>query len=106
MTIPVNPKIYHIIHVDRLPSIIADQALWCDAEIVRRAPPGTTIGMNGIAASVKEGKQAEFLMENSFPWQLVERIGVCSTAIYNQVINAIPGNGHRPRVELRTEWYY
>lgn len=48
MTVPAKPKLYHIVHVDRLPSIIADGCLWCDAEIVRRAPPGTTIGMSGI----------------------------------------------------------
>ena len=45
---PRHPKIYHIVHVDRLPSIVADGHLWCDAEVVRRAPPGTTIGMNNI----------------------------------------------------------
>lgn len=45
---PSHPKIYHIVHVDRLPSIVADGCLWCDAEVVRRAPPGTTIGMNKI----------------------------------------------------------
>jgi len=39
MTVPAQPKIYHIVHVDRLPSIIADGGLWCDAEIVRRSPP-------------------------------------------------------------------
>lgn len=48
MVVPAEPKIYHIVHVDRLPSIIADGWLWCDAEIIRRAPAGTTIGMNGI----------------------------------------------------------
>lgn len=48
MTVPSQPKIYHIVHADRLPSIIAGGGLWCDAEIVHRAPPGTTIGMNGI----------------------------------------------------------
>lgn len=46
--VPPHPKIYHIAHVDRLPSIVADGFLWCDAEIVRRAPVGTTIGMSGI----------------------------------------------------------
>lgn len=218
MTIPAQPKIYHIVHVDRLPSIMVDDRLWCDAEIVRRAPPGTTIGMNGIkqrrlglslashtgvhvgdcvpfyfcprsimlyliyqanhsemtyrggqepivhleadlrasvawaqqnlqrwaftlsnagayyfedrcdlaqldeinwdavqtnrwggngiAASVKEGKQAEFLMEQSFPWRLVERIGVHSRAVYQQVVNALPAGGHRPQVEIKSEWYY
>ena len=48
MPIPSKPKIYHIVHVDRLQSIIADGGLWCDAEILLRSPPGTTIGMNGI----------------------------------------------------------
>lgn len=213
MTVPAQPKIYHIVHVDRLPSIVADGHLWCDEAIMRRAPNGTTIGMNGIKqrrlneltltshpglyvgqcvpfyfcprsimlylihqanhvalsyrggqepivhlecdlhaavawagqnnrrwaftlsnagsfffedrcdlsqlneidwdavqarnwVSCKEGKQAEFLMEHSFPWHLVERIGVHSRGIYQQVVNALPKGGHRPRVELRPEWYY
>lgn len=46
--VPQQPKIYHIAHVDRLPSIVADGFLWCDAEVVRRAPAGTTIGMSSI----------------------------------------------------------
>ena len=49
---PTNPKIYHIVHVDRLLSIIAAGCLWSDAEIVRRAAidgdMGTTMGMNSI----------------------------------------------------------
>src|SRR5229473_2068861 len=45
---PAQPKIYHIAHVDRLPSIIADGALWCDRRIVSRAAAGTVIGMGGI----------------------------------------------------------
>jgi hypothetical protein len=48
MTVPARPKIYHIAHVDRLPSIVADRCLWCDAEVLRRAPPGTMIGMSNI----------------------------------------------------------
>lgn len=48
MPAPAEPKIYHIVHADRLPSIIADDFLWCDAEIARRLPPGTTIGMDNI----------------------------------------------------------
>lgn len=45
-----QPKIYHIVHVDRLPSIIADGWLWSDAEVVKRGQGGTTIGMGGIKA--------------------------------------------------------
>src|SRR5687767_4903348 len=48
MTVPTQPKIYHIVHVDRLQSIIADDHLWCDAEIHWCQPLGTTIGMNNI----------------------------------------------------------
>lgn len=54
----------------------------------------------------KEGKQAEFLVENGFPWQLVERIGVHSRLVYPTVLNALPVQGHRPRVEVLPEWYY
>ncbi|EPY8494690.1 DUF4433 domain-containing protein [Pseudomonas aeruginosa] len=211
--VPPHPKIYHIAHVDRLPSIVADGFLWCDAEIVRRAPPGTTIGMNGIKqrrlkelylgsypdlhvgdcvpfyfcprsvmlyliyqgnhpemdyrggqgpimhfeadlnavvawanaqparwaftnsnagsryfedyndlaqlgkidwnavqalrwVQCKEGKQAEFLLEQRFPWHLIERIGVRSAAVYGQVVNALPAHGHRPTVEVLSDWYY
>lgn len=212
--VPPQPKIYHIVHVDRLPSIVADGFLWCDAEIVRRAPPGTTIGMNGIKqrrlnelrlsshpdlhvgdcvpfyfcprsvmlyliyqgnhpemayrggqgpvvhleadlsavvawanaqparwaftlsnagsyffedrndlarlgeinwpavqatdwrGGLKEGKQAEFLLEQRFPWHLIERIGVKSAAVYGQVVNALPAHGHRPTVVVLPDWYY
>lgn len=213
MTVPAQPKLYHIAHVDRLPPIVADQCLWCDREVVRRAPPGTTIGMNSIKQrrldelrlashpdlfvgdcvpfyfcprsvmlyliyqgnhpelsyrsgqgpivhleadlyavvawadaqprrwaftlsnagaryfedrsdlgqlgeidwnavratdwrQCKDGKQAEFLLERSFPWHLVERIGVQSRATYTAAVNALPEHGHRPPVEIRPEWYY
>lgn len=49
-TPPASPKIYHIVNVDRLPSIIKDGHLYCDAEIIKRQPPGTTIGMGSIKA--------------------------------------------------------
>lgn len=216
---PAVPKIYHIVHADRLLSIIADGVLWCDAEIVRRARPGTTIGMNkikqrrltelhlschpgllvgdcvpfyfcprsimlylihmangpeltyrggqgpivhleadlnhavawadrnqrrwaftlsnagsyyfedrcdlaqlneinwsavqtnrwggnGVSRSVKEGKQAEFLVEQSFPWELVTRIGVRSQQVYGQVRAALQGAAHRPHIQIAPDWYY
>ena len=33
MPMPDEPKVYHIVHVNRLPSIITDGHLWCDAEM-------------------------------------------------------------------------
>jgi len=211
-TVPLKPKIYHIVHVDRLPSIVAAGFLWCDAEVIRRALASTTIGMSRIKqrrltlplnshpdlhvgdcvpfyfcprsvmlyliyqgnhpelgyrggqapilhleadlhdtvawardqqrrwaftlsnagsyyfedrcdlahlneidwAAVQaqdwrkceEGKQAEFLLEHSFPWHLIERIGVLNRTTYQQVVKALPLNGHRPTVEIRPDWYY
>ena len=54
----------------------------------------------------KERKQAEFLLEHSFPWQLVERVGVNSPKIYRTVSEVLPTGGHRPPVEVRSDWYY
>lgn len=213
MPVPAQPKIYHIVHVDNLASIIADGCLWSDAVMVQRQG-GTVIGMGsikqrrlglpischtglsvgdcvpfyfcsrsimlfvihcanhpelsyrggqqpiihleadlrhvvqwahtsrqrwafslsnagayysqfrgrldqldeinweGIAATdfrppdVKEAKQAEFLVEQSFPWQLIERIGVHSQAIAPRVASAMHGSAHRPRIEVQRAWYY
>lgn len=46
--VPAQPKIYHILHVDRLASVIAAGGLFCDGEMQRRGSGGTTIGMNKI----------------------------------------------------------
>jgi ssDNA thymidine ADP-ribosyltransferase, DarT len=45
---PAKPKLYHIVHVDRLPSILAAGHVFCDAVMVQRKECGTTIGMNKI----------------------------------------------------------
>ena len=46
--VPEKIRIYHIVHMDRLPSIIAEGFLWSDAETRRRYSPGTTVGMQSI----------------------------------------------------------
>ncbi len=213
MPVPDQPKIYHIVHTDRLSSIIGDECLWCDAEIARRPPVGTTIGMSAIKQRrlqelylsshpdlrvgecvpfyfcprsimlylisqanhpelayrggqtpivhleadllqtvewakkhnrrwaftlsnagayyfedrcslydlgdvnwdavqardwrlLKEGKQAEFLLEHQFPWELVSRIGVYSQEIYAQVTAAVRSSMYQPHVEIKSDWYY
>ena len=45
---PAGSRIYHIVHADRLASIISDGFLWSDVEAQRRASPGTIIGMAEI----------------------------------------------------------
>ena len=213
MPVPAYPKIYHIVHVDNLASIVADGCLWSDAMMIQRQG-GTIIGMGGIKqrrlglpischqglrvgncvpfyfcsrsimlyvihcanhpelsyrdgqrpivhleadlhqvvqwaaangrrwafslsnagafytqfraelnqlgeinwdavgatdfrpADVKEAKQAEFLVEDSLPWHLVERIGVHSQAIVPKVASALQGAAHRPVIEIKRDWYY
>ncbi len=218
MVVPAQPKIYHIVDINRLSSIIHDNYLWCDSKIRTGSYLGSTIGMDkikqrrlhlklacypdlhvgdcvpfyfcprsvmlylisqknhpdlqyregaesiihleadlhravdwaekndcrwaftlsnagsnyfedrrdlkqlddlnwdaihadrwggaGIDPEFKEGKQAEFLMEHKFPWDLFEMIGVPSQRIYRQVLNVLPLEGHRPEVRVRQDWYY
>jgi ssDNA thymidine ADP-ribosyltransferase, DarT len=213
-TPPEQPKIYHILHKDRLANVLAAGGLHCDATMHQRQDAGTTIGMsrikerrlalpvkcypettvgeyvpfyycprsimlyilsqanhpdlayqggqgpilhleadlyktmewadkNGIRwafslgnaganytafratkeqlseinwdavratdfrdPTIKEGKQAEFLLKESFPWELVERIGVHSQAIGEEVLRTLAGATHRPVVDTRRDWYY
>ncbi len=215
MPAPASPKIYHIVHHDKLPAIIASGGLLSDAALIASgAMPGTSIGMGSIKArrlrlpvdalpgvsvgscvpfylcsrslmlyvihmqnhadleyrggqepivhleadlratvawaqanhvgwavslgnagavftefrasldvlaqidwpkvhardfrppEVKAAKQSEFLFAGRFPWELVERIGVRTHAVAAQVGAAFPAASHRPRVEVRTDWYY
>ena len=211
---PKNPKIAHIVHVDRLSSIVKEGCLWCDAEVAERSLSGTTIGIGEIKRRrmshtlmshptlkvgqcvpfyfwprsvmlyvihrknhesltfrggqeqivhlvadlrqtvrwadgaglrwaftlsnagaaffedratldelgdidwkavkardwrdplIKERKQAEFLVEGRFAWQLVSRIGVFNDSTRRQVTDALAGSKHQPVVEVRPEWYY
>lgn len=216
---PERPKLYHILNVDRLSSVVTDGRLWCDKVMASRPDTGTTIGMgkiklrrlnelrlrshptlhvgecvpfyfcprsvmlyllhqgnhqeltylggqgpivhleadlhaavdwarraglrwaftlsnagayyfedrceldqlhevnweavsarkwsgNGVSEAIKHGKQAEFLVEREFPWHLVERIGVLSQVIAQQVASALADAHHRPSVEIRQDWYY
>ena len=57
--------------------------------------------------SCKEGKQAEFLFEHSFPWTLIESIGVkTNDAVYNQVCHRISSCTHQPQIHIQPNWYY
>ncbi len=60
----------------------------------------------GIPSSVKEGKQAEFLVEQSFPWELASRIGTRSPQVRERVRELLRKADHQPRVEMMPDWYY
>ncbi|MDR1530948.1 MAG: DUF4433 domain-containing protein [Clostridiales bacterium] len=212
MIMPENPKIYHIVHIDRLLSIVCDGYIWCDSISAQYKPFGTTIGMSDIknrrrfsvldtysnlcvgdcvpfyfcprsvmlymlyqsnhpnlnynggqeliihleadlqkvvtwakqnqkrwfftlsnAGAVyfeirnklsqlnelnwdaiqanywqdcKEGKQAEFLIEKSLAVSLIDRIGVYSFDVLQQVTDILANTSYYPQVAVKREWYY
>jgi hypothetical protein len=59
---PAKPKIYHIVHVDKLAAIAADGFLFSDAVMAQHPPKGTVIGMNNIKA-----RRMNELILNSHP---------------------------------------
>lgn len=212
-SVPRNPKIYHIVHIDRLPEIIRSNALFSDSRISELDPVGTTIGMGKIKkrrlteltlsshpdlyvgscvpfyfcprsimlymlhmdnhpelgyhggqksivhleadlyrvikwadtnykrwafttsnagsyyfedssdinqlnkinwnavnthywSECIEEKQAEFLIEDSFPLEFVERIGVYSQSYINQIEGAFANLEYSPCIEVKSNWYY
>jgi hypothetical protein len=56
--------------------------------------------------AIKEGKQAEFLLFDTCPWQLIERIGVIDTQTEQRVTAMIRQTGHRTVVSVQRAWYY
>lgn len=56
--------------------------------------------------SCREQKQAEFLVEEQFPWSLVEAIGVYSLTQVQQVNATLNATSHRPTVSVQRSWYY
>lgn len=210
---PKNPKIYHIVHYDRLQSIIKKSGLLCDNKIKNFVKSGTSIGMGHIKkrrtterkvepfnlyisdfvpfyfcprsimlyviykansgdleykggqepiihletncldtiswaekndlkwsftksnasaeyttdfyvntsdlkeidwdairrtkwVQCKEEKQAEFLVEKFFSWELIQRIGVHSTKVKNEVERIMKEAKYKPCVEIKRNWYY
>jgi hypothetical protein len=57
---PSKPRIYHILHYDRLQSVLQDGYLYSDAIISSRAPSGTAIGMS----TIKQRRLNELTLES------------------------------------------
>ena len=70
------------------------------------AVQATRWGGDGVSPTLKEGKQAEFLVERSFAWGCVERIGVRTEQVRDQVTAMLRQAGHRPSVSVMNSWYY
>ncbi len=67
---------------------------------------GHIMGVDFRDPVVKEAKQAEFLVYQSFPWPLVRRIGVLNEKIAERVREIVSEVDHRPDVQARADWYY
>lgn len=55
---------------------------------------------------VKEGKQAEFLIQRFVPWELVDRVGVRTAAIQRRVLATLAEASHPPPVDVLPRWYF
>ena len=55
---------------------------------------------------IKEGKQAEFLLSEWFPWQLVERVGVYNNSTCVQVQGILLEQAQSTPVQTLPEWYF
>lgn len=55
--------------------------------------------------AIQEYKQAEFLVYESFPLELVEKIGVCNNGMRDRVIRTI-GDMAQLTISVENAWYY
>jgi hypothetical protein len=51
-------------------------------------------------------EQAEFLLWESFPWELVEKIGVIDVGRGAAVRRVLARATHRPSISVEPGWYY
>lgn len=72
---PSDPQIFHITHVDNLPSIISSGCLWSDAQRIRQGFASTNIGyshikerrLNHTVAVAAKGKLGDYVPFNFCP---------------------------------------
>jgi ssDNA thymidine ADP-ribosyltransferase, DarT len=55
---------------------------------------------------IQDAKQAEFLVHEKFPWELVEKIGVCTDHVKQQVKEIVAYASPAPIVAVERSWYY
>jgi hypothetical protein len=56
--------------------------------------------------SVKEHKQAEFLVKTDFPWFLIERVGVLSKEAVGKVREIVGNSSIVPGIQVMPDWYF
>ena len=86
-----DAELGHALHFDDLADL--DQVPWQ----VMNVPYWT---------SVREERQAEFLVHDFFPWTAVTAIGVKSATTEARVRQILTAAAHRPALFVRPNWYY
>ncbi len=56
--------------------------------------------------TIKERKQAEFLVHQQFPWTGFFAIGVINQSMADEVRGLLASQDHRPEVVVKRDWYY
>jgi len=56
--------------------------------------------------TVKERKQAEFLVYESFPWSSIVGVGTIDQAVADEVNALLEKVDHKPKVAVKRGWYY
>ncbi len=51
-------------------------------------------------------RQAEFLVHDFFPWELISHIGVCNRDTQLLVAQALENSRHKPSAAVERSWYY
>lgn len=70
------------------------------------------VDWNAVQASswsdptVKERKQAEFLIHRTFPWTGIAAIGVYNQSVAGEVQRLLALQTHQPQVAVKQDWYY
>ena len=54
----------------------------------------------------KDAKQAEFLIEKDFPFNLFEQVGVYSKFYLDEVNKIINTSIYTPTIKIQPQWYY
>jgi hypothetical protein len=57
-------------------------------------------------AKIKEGKQAEFLMFDVFPWTLIEKIGIINSTMATEAKTTLANVAHKPVIAVEPNWYF
>jgi len=79
---------------------------WCDTSALSQVNWEAVAARQWSAPEVKEAKQAEFLVHESFPWHLLARVGVRTMQMQERVETLLEQAGLATPVQVRTEWYY